>query len=126
AAKVKANAPWSERQQGARAGLRDAQAELQAFTAEHVRELAVPIEERGRVAVNDMADAAQQLLDARARRGEAEQDLGRLLRDAGHAVRPGDVGPFSRSDVLIREAQRLVLEGEPAPTLRVAEVQAVA
>ena len=117
-AKAEANAPWQERQQGARAGLRDAEAELQVFTAEHLRELVVPVEERGAEAVADMVSAAQLLLDAHARRAAAEQELGGLMVKAGHLVHPSDVGPPSRAGGVVHEALRLVEEGEPAPVVR--------
>jgi hypothetical protein len=105
------------RVEGARARVRDLRRERAAFVTEHLRELIVVHEEEGEAAVADMLAAAEQFMAAYRRRSAAAHAISGLASSVAR-IKPGDVGPGSRAEPVVRELGRLLMEGEPAPTLR--------
>ena len=116
-AKAAVDEPWAERIDGARRAARDARAATQRFIGEHLTELVQPVEADAEIAVAEMTAACQALIAAYTRREAAVQQISALASQVGQ-IQPGDVGPSSRAETLIREANRLLLNGESTPHLR--------
>jgi kynureninase len=116
-ARERAAEPWPERVAGARQAVHDASTQMQAFIGEHLVELVAVHEAEAEAAVAEMVEACRALVSAYRRREAASQMIGTLASTVGR-VHPSDVGPSTRCDGLLREANRLLLEGEPVPRLR--------
>jgi hypothetical protein len=116
-AKAEANAPWSERIEGARRRARDAQHEVAGYVAEHLTELVAAREAEGQAAAERINTACSEILAGHAEWERIAGDISALLSLVG-PVRPGDVS-FGRSEALAREASTLLREGgEQGPVVR--------
>jgi hypothetical protein len=113
AAEVRATERWPERIEGARAGLRDAQAALQAYTAEHLDELVQDKERDGEVATSSLNAAAETVVAAYRERERIASELSLLVSTVAR-VQPGDIS-FSRGEALARAAAELLESGGEAP-----------
>jgi chromosome segregation ATPase len=97
AAEQRASEPWPERIEGGRRGVRDVQAQLQTFTAEHLDELVQALEASGEAAAAQLNAAAEALVEAFTRREAIAREISALYSTTGARVRPGDVS-FSRAE----------------------------
>jgi hypothetical protein len=118
AARRHAEQPWQERRAAAREAVRDAEAAVRKFTAEHAEALLADLAAEGEQAAQAMDAAAQAVVDANAWRASVEQRtfaLITLIRPA----RPGDVAR-SRAEALAAEAGKVLAQGgERAPQVLV-------
>jgi hypothetical protein len=107
-------APWPERQSAAAEAAREAGYAVSAYASANADALLSALAEDGTAAAAMVDQAAQAVVDAVTARAQVEQRTFALLSLLG-PVRPTDV-QRSRSEPLMREAQRLLLEGgERAP-----------
>jgi hypothetical protein len=117
AAKQRAQEPWHERAEGARAALRDADEELRQYQAQHLTELVEALEADGRIVASKIDDAAEALVTAYSERERIAHEISAIASQAGR-IHFGDIS-FIRSEALAREARTLIHEGgEVPPTLR--------
>jgi hypothetical protein len=116
-ARARADEPWAERVAGARARVRDIDKELRAHVEANLLEVIAPHEADAAAAVTDMLSHAEGIVTAYRQREDAARRIGGLLALVTR-VSPGDVGPLSRADQLVQEANRLLATGEPSPRLQ--------
>jgi chromosome segregation ATPase len=117
-AEARAAERWPERIEGARHAIRDAQQQVQAFTAEHLDKLVAEREAEGAAVAAKLTSAAEAVVAAYHEREQIALELGQLCVLAGGRVRPGDV-TFSRAGELTTAASALIMAGgEEPPRLR--------
>ena len=108
---------WPERITGAERAAVDGRHAMQRHVAENFNEVMDELEETGRVAAEGVNQAAENFLDACARRIEAEQNLIAIAALAKQ-LRPGDV-TYPRSDAARQAVDQMLKQGgEAGPVLR--------
>jgi len=95
-AKGVAAQPWAERISGHRQRVRDCDVAVRAFVAGHLDELVSGLEEEGRLAAQEVNEAAASLIAAHARRERIASAIGSLITQVARPA-PGDVS-FSASE----------------------------
>jgi hypothetical protein len=114
---ARASERWPERIEGARQSIRDAQQQVQVFTAEHLSELVADLEQEGEVAAANVTAAAEAVVTAHQERERIAGEMGALVSQVARP-RPGDVS-YSRADQVVRAASDLIQAGgEEPPRLR--------
>ena len=108
-AKRLADQPWSERLEGARAGLRDAERVYRAAVAANLPALVDAIEGESRLAAQDFNDAAAAILSAAVRWDASAQKLSSTIV---HVARPGPMDVSrSKAEEAVRAVAALVAAG---------------
>jgi hypothetical protein len=116
-ARAEADAPWSERRQGARLAVGDTDEAITGFVVENFDELIDGLTAQGEQAARAVDAAAAQLLSAYQER-EAIASRMSALSSVIAPPRPGDVA-YTRAERVAAEASRLLDEGgERPPTCR--------
>jgi hypothetical protein len=117
AAKQRAEEPWHERVEGARAALRDADEQLRQYQAQHLNELVEALEADGRIVASKIDAACEAVVTAYSERERIAHEISAVASQVGR-IHFGDIS-FSRAEALAREARTLIQEGgEVPPTLR--------
>jgi hypothetical protein len=114
-ARAEAVEPWAQRGAGARAALKDADAEIRRFVGENYDSLAGEVEQDARDAA-ERVDAALGELVAAYREREAIVGRFNVLIGAVGRVEPGMV-PFSRCEPVVRAAERVLEAGGEVPPI---------
>jgi hypothetical protein len=115
-AETRASQRWAERIEGARQAARDAQFELQRFTAEHLTELVAQVEADGERATEKVNTAATALVEAFNEREQVAAQIAALASQAGR-INPGDVSRSAAEGAAQAAAALIQRGGEVAPTL---------
>jgi chromosome segregation ATPase len=112
-AKARADEPWSERLEGARGAVRDADHALRDHVAAHLDELVTALEREGEAAAQAVDEAAANLFTAQLERDRIAAALGSLIT---RVSRPGPMDVSrSRADELARSAAAFAAAGGEDP-----------
>jgi hypothetical protein len=112
-AEARASERWAERIEGARQAVRDAHADVQRFTAEHLDELVAEKERDGEVAAARVTEYAEALLAAFHERERVAGEIATLVSTVAR-LHPGDLA-FSHAEAAARACQELVESGGETP-----------
>lgn len=116
-ARAKTGQPWTERAQGARAALRDADVEIGAYVRDNYDPLNGELSADAEAVKSRVDDALAEVVAAHAAR-EHVASRANALASVIRPVRPGDVA-WSKVEGVTREAEAVLLGGgEAAPATR--------
>lgn len=116
-AKASASQPWHERVEGARAAVRDAQAELQKFQGDNLAELIEALQVEGEVAASKIDAACEELVAAFGERERIAREISLTAMAVGR-IRPGDVSATHAEQLVAAARALLEAGGEARPVLR--------
>ena len=116
-ARARAQEPWAERRAGVENAARDADQQLGRFIGENLDALLAELHEDAEASAAAVDAAAHQLVSSYHERMLVEARVTALCALVRPA-RPGDISR-TRAEAVVREAERLLAQGEQPPTLQV-------